>query len=98
MTMKTWGECPKGLEELGKRAPPASPIQSFASLTDLLPEGKRGDGTPAIRSALLLSDDGKDRALRLLLFGHYPNQFASEALGTFSRVLRSRLPLTPEIR
>ena len=96
-TTKTWGECPRGVEDLGKRPLPASPIEPFPSLADLLAEGTGGDRNPEIRSALLLSDGGSERSLRLFLFGGYPNQFASEALGTFARVLRSRLFLTPKV-
>ncbi len=97
VAMKTWGECPGGIEELGARPLPPSPIESFASLSDLLPEETGDRDNPSIRSALRLSDDQKERSLRLLIFGGYPNQFASEALGSFSQVLRSRLFLTPPL-
>ncbi|MGC8529732.1 MAG: diguanylate cyclase domain-containing protein [Leptospirillia bacterium] len=97
MAIKTLGECPSRVSELGKRAFPASSIETYPSLAALFPgmTSESGGAHPEIRSAILLSDEGKERSLRLLLFGKYPNQFASESLRTFSRVLRSRLHLTP---
>ena len=87
-----WGEVPEGIEEIVGREHSHLPIDTALSLAHQEPKEARA----TIRSALSLYSREGDSLRRLLLFGEYPNQFASQAMHQFSLVLHSRLPLTPK--
>ena len=87
-----WGDVPEGIEEIVGREHSHLPIDTALSLAHQEPKEARA----TIRSALSLYSPEGDSLRRLLLFGEYPNQFASQAMHQFSLVLHSRLPLTPK--